>query len=438
MWVIYKNKEIDVNIFFEKIFTKEKGVNISNNLEKTFIKNINKSLEIKINNIKIGLGYWCNIKNGDYIQICYKNKSYRGIIKEAYKVTKRSMLAKSDVLLPFCKPSIQTFPYFSAIVGTLEAYNNAECWIYNNYILIWIMRGEAKDGYWGDFKYGDQERQKDFCKLLNREIVLRSEVEYKYNNIISFIIEAINQEKYIYLSVDTYFIKEWWEDTQHFHCRHQVYIYGYNSIGKYVVLADFVNGKYKSMNVPFKDFILAYNELSKDVVLDDVYGQDNWLLSYNKNERENINIGRINKLLVNFLNSEDTYIKSYLWKKEYDGKVIFGINFYDRFYEMLVKNKGNKIDIRIVHILVELNRIMLSRIHYIEKSNNISFGKECKDKVYELMLGTNIFQNMVLKYNITKNEENYIKIITKLKLLKKMQYKAFFLCYMEFDKILNV
>lgn len=95
--------------------------------------------------------------------------------------------------LPFVCPKIKTYPYFTAILGILEAYGKHEVWIYNNYLLIWMLKDIHNIEYWIDFKYGNEEIQKEFCPLISKKIVLREDIDKEFSSIIEAIIFYIKQ-----------------------------------------------------------------------------------------------------------------------------------------------------------------------------------------------------------------------------------------------------
>lgn len=427
MWAIYENKKIRFENFVQMIF-KEKII-LQNNQNRIYLKKNCENIFIEINKFVLESGYWCNVKNGDNLEIKYLNRIYSAYIFEKDKNYSEIESDKNDFLLPFCNPTIKTYPYFTAIVGTIEAYNNSECWIYNNYILIWIMGKIQNVDYWADFKYGNEKIQDEFCKLINKEIISRNKVRRKHTDIVNFIKEAINKKKYVFLSVDTYYIREWWGNRPRKHFRHQVYIYGYNDHKKYIVLADFLeNGIYKKLNVSYVEFIQAYNGFSEAPKIYRAFGEKNWLLSYN-NLEEKIDLVRIKKLLKDFLVAKDTYVKSYLWKRKRIDQLKYGIDYYDRILEVL--NDDCKIDYRLVHILLELNKVMELRMKFLEDNGYIILSKRCKEKLHNLVNETTKLQNLVIKYRINNNYKYFNEIRIRIMDLKKMQYDTFSKCYRE-------
>lgn len=430
MYICYDGKIEDIRNFFEK---ERKIINYIERKGNLYITCESKGVDIVVNNCKIENDNWCIIKENDFLNIYSNEISINGeIIEDINKINNKYI--ESDLRLPFCEPRIKTYPYFTAIVGTLDAYNVGDNWIYNNFLLIWMFGKVQNIDYWADFKFGNEKKQIDFCKQLKKEVMTRKQIERKYDSILQFVIETLNNKKYIFMSVDTYYIEEWWENNPNrSHYRHQVYVYGYNKKEKYIILSDFVSGEYKTLKVSYDIFKKAYNDYGKAPIIHRKYGEKNWIISYDKKEKEQIDKKRIQKLTENFLQSKDTYVKSYLWGIKHKCDIKYGLKYYDELIKVLEKNRYSGIDYRIIHILVVLNNVMLDRLIYLEENSILKVPKECVANVENLLKNTKKVQNMALRYNLTNKKEYYEKIILEIKRLKLEQQYVFSLClfYME-------
>ena len=430
MHICYDGKIEDLRKFLEKEKNIVNYIEIRGNF---YITHKTKGVSIVINNCEIENGNWCIIKENDFLNIYWNGKNISGEIKGNID-KKNNKYIESDLRLPFCEPRIKTYPYFTDIVGTLDAYNVADNWIYNNFLLIWIFGKAQNIDYWADFKFGNEKNQIEFCKQLKKEIITRKKIARKYDSIVCFVIETLNNKKYLFMSVDTYYIKEWWENNSNrLHYRHQVYVYGYNNKEKYIILSDFVNGEYKTLKVSYSSFEQAYNGYEKAPIIHNKYGENNWIISYDNKEIEQIDIKRIKGLIENFVQSMDTYVKSYLWKIKNKCDLKYGLKYYDELINVLKKNKYSQIDYRVIHILVVLNDVMLDRLIYLEEKGYLKCMEECIANAESLSKNTRKLQNMALRYNVTNKNEYYERIISEIKKLKIEQQYVFSLClyYME-------
>lgn len=386
-------------------------------------------IKVQINWIYVTKNIFWNIKDKDKIRIFSEKKLFEGIIINDVTSVGDKLVELYDVKLPFCFPRIKTYPYFTALVATLDSYNVADNWIYNNYILIWMLGWTHDVDYWADFKYGEEERQETFCKQLNKKVVSRFRIKIRYGSIIDFIVKSVKEKNYIFIGVDTFFIHQWWEEgMERKHHRHQVYVYGYNEVKQYVIMADFIGGEYKSIDVPFEQFMEAYNNYDEAPVVYVKYGQKVWLISYNANNVEEIDLERIIYLLEDFLNSKDTKIKSYLWYVQTVGDIKFGLDYYDEMLKAIKEHRNDKVDYRIIHILVELNTIMRGRMQYLEKKGNIIFTNSCRTNLEILISEINKVQNLAIKYSITMKDSYFEQLVKCAGTLKERQEKVFSMC----------
>lgn len=409
----YINDKLHANIFLKY-----------NNNKYYLIDKSEKNIQIKINDIVVTKRIYWNIQRGDYILV--SNKLEALIINDDTDINEERT---SDVKLPFCFPRIRTYPYFTALIATLDAYNVADNWIYNNYLLIWIMGSIHSIDYWADFKYGDEKKQEYFCKQIKKEIITRQSIKGNYKSITDFIKKSIQSKKYIFVGVDTFFIQQWLQEgLERQHYRHQVYIYGYNEEKKYIIMSDFVNGEYKSIKVPFEEFDEAYNNYNNAPIVYVKYAQKIWLISYNFNNIEKINVKRISYLLEDFLNSRDKKIKSYLWEIQRRNDLKYGLEYYDELIKSIQEDESEEIDCRVIHILVELNSIMKERMSYLDMNGKIILTDLCKTNLEDLVLETNKMQNLAIKYNLTKNNRYLQHLLGYLKRLKDKQEKTFSMC----------
>ena len=172
----------------------------------------------------------------------------------------------NSIKLPFVVPSIKTYPLFTGMVSILESFGNAEEWVYNNYILLWMYRKKHFTSHWADFKYGDGYDKKSFCPLINIEIFENSNIYEAYGSNLDFLAKTIAARKYICTALDVYYIREWWGDNAEpkHHERHPMYINGYNPVTKEVYVSDFMAGVYKTIKISYDTFKMAFGEYNRE------------------------------------------------------------------------------------------------------------------------------------------------------------------------------
>lgn len=324
---------------------------------------------------------------------------------------------QKKVELPFEIPKVCTYPYFTAILGILNGHGNGDIWLYNNYILFWMLKDVHHIDYWMDFKYGNEEKQEEFCSFIKKEVVTREDINRTYNTIIDFIVDSINKEKYVFASVNCRYIENWWEKKEkRKDYRHQFIIYGYDIENKSLTIADFIGAKhYKTIKVDFDDFIMGYSHYA-DVGPVVEYGKDVLCLLYNPESKEKVNLKRVCDLLDDYVNSRDIHIKNHIQTENKTEQYIYGIEAIKElahYVHDIYDGKYDTFDIRTIVIVEKMHQIMCWRLQYIYTYNMICNDKKMELIIEQMQLLTkkiNIIQTLCLKYKLSKKREILLDI----------------------------
>lgn len=317
------------------------------------------------------------------------------------------------IKLPFKIPKYKTYSINTAINGILEAYGNDKLWLYNNYISLWIYATRRRKEYMVDFKYDKDTDYYEQCPMLNAEIIGVK----KNHNIIDIIKDSINNEKYIFLAVDTFFIESWWNDVKRkMHSEHEMLILGYDNEKKVILAADFFKHTYSIQEISYLDFRMAF-----DAYMGYIRERDNVdtvkiiAYQYIKNKMHTLNMERIRNMISDFLNSCENTIndESDLFTVHED--VLYGIeclnHITEYFKECIYKNEW--LDHRIIHLIYVFNDVMYYRIDYMIKNkyiyDNVSI-RNIQNDFYDMAHKNEMLRNLVIKYNI-KKEQRYGEII---------------------------
>ena len=322
--------------------------------------------------------------------------------------------------LPFKVTKYKTYSLNTAINGILEAYGDNEIWLYNNYISLWIYAKRRRKEYMVDFKYDMDVNYYELCPLLKLGFIKVR----KNHNIIEIIRENITKRKYIYLTVDTFYIDLWWHNVgQKIHSEHEMLILGYNDEKKVVFAADFFKRVYSIQEISYSDFRKAF-----DAHMGYIRERDNVdiveirTFKYFKNKEYKLCIERIQNMITDFLNSNENTVSddSDLFTVHED--VLYGIeclnHILDYFKECICKNE--QLDYRIIHLIYIFNEIMECRIDYMIQNKYISdnvFIRNIQKNFRDLAHKNEMLRSLVMKYNI-KKEKRYGKLI--IEKVKKM------------------
>lgn len=333
------------------------------------------------------------------------NKEFEFVIlKENSEFLLRKTIMQKT--LPFVVPVICTYPYFTAVMAILTSYVNEENWLYNNYILLWINKTREFPSYWADFKfsYHIESQQDDYCPLIEKIEINRLDINYN----VDYVRSLINDNVYILLNIDMYYIDEWWTEIQERkHFFHQVCIFGYNDEDKSLQIADFFLNKYKIVSIKYKVFEEAYLQYNYyNNLHEEYYGNKIFLLKY-KFMNYKLDINHIKDSFYDFIASTNNSIKNYLNGIYFKDKILYGSScfVYLKKYISDFLLSGDSLNIKIFHLLHLFNKIMMDRFEFL-MDNEFIFRNVCiLENINELVLQSEILLNCVIKYNNTRSSQ---------------------------------
>ena len=416
--MIWSENKID-EVFL--ILTCEKG--------SLYINQIAEYVDIELNGIMLDINL-CNflkLDGNNIIKIL--NISIFVIVKrnkDECETTEYQL--ENNVELPYICSEYATYPYHTAMLGVLSAFGKEREWLFNNYILLWLDKTGEFVSYWYDFKYERDEESniEDFCPYIEVEEILR------YDKYVSIKIkENIRKKKYVYLTIDTFYVDAYWEEfPERMHSKHQVLVFGYNDDVGVFYIADFFSGKYKKISLVYDIFEQAYwgmMDIERKSVQE--YGDKIKLLKYRK-ESYDINCNRIKNLIRDYIKSQDTTIHSYLNGTYFTNKIVYGIMSIDYYIDYVNKcvEHLQVIDRRFFFFLFLQNKIMLERFQYLAHIQKISLCADFEKDLNILVAHSSILVNLVLKYNVRRQNHLGKNILSKLISIKDEQCKAYRQC----------
>lgn len=373
-----------------------------------YIRSENEDIQILINGIEYENNKSIIINEDDKILV-----KERGVLVDSLNENDET------VKLPWGEPMVKTYPYFTGINAILKGYDKDEMWVYNNYFLIWMYRFIHFNEYWTDFKFGNEEEQECFCKQLNKEIVKREEVD----NPIEFIKKSISEKKYVFISLDMYYIPQWWGDEEKTHMKHQAYISGYNDREQIFLVSDFMgNGLYQTVQMKYNDLEKSYYDWKKDKKECHIeFGNDIWLISVN-DKKEELDLDRVIGWCKDSLEGTDTRVKNYLWWEQDPWEIAYGIEYFEEYQKALDEFEVDSwFDRRPLHILDEFGKVMEKRILYMVRNGWIcETDTEMKlmDDVANYRKNSEKIQNLGVKYSLRRKENTLEKLKERLSEIK--------------------
>lgn len=326
---------------------------------------------------------------------------------------------RDSLLLPITSVNVRGFSHQAALLSILMAYDECKAWVCNNFIQIFSLKNLCDSWRSGtlDFYYMDYNDFRSYEYTANPWIkwysipidIIKDENDY---NIIDFITTKLNDEFYIYLRVDTYFISAY-SDYKNNHRIHCLYICGYNKKDSTIMCLDnFAGGVFGLMEIPMKEIVAAYNgsyseyirrpklnrqdKICPSVCIFQIVLTAEEIMNPDINE---VNLSRIICSLENYLEmgrDNLAYMKSTYY--------VYGIEAYNELTKFTYRNyeKCEEMDIRAFCSMKDHKSLMIWRLQYIEDKYNICLQDIIKSYVcLEAKLNTIIMQ--ILKFNLSRD-----------------------------------
>ncbi|WP_339166783.1 hypothetical protein MKX75_21770 [Paenibacillus sp. FSL R5-0341] len=285
-------------------------------------------------------------------------------------------------------PLLNTFNTYASVLSIISRDNtNISPWLYNNFIQIRYVHD------WNTYFFDNHHHIFDNCPWINHHVIPGTIIKNKWTSLHEFIIDAINESRYVYLYVDRYYIPAS-KAYQKNHNWHEIFIFGYDLEKSTFHVADNIQeGKYIHTECTFSELDEGYNALNSD----NEFFQNVHLLSIKEEHEYKFNLQQIALTLENYVYSKPTIDMSF--KEE----STFGIGALNLTIEAAVNYDqcSFRFDKRAFHLFWEHKKMMILRLEYMYQSSLIPNGLELINNYKELESSYLMLRNLVIKYNIT-------------------------------------
>jgi len=331
-------------------------------------------------------------------------------------------------VLPVSYPPITYFPDTANILSIAMNYSETIPWLMEHFIQIkcWLAI-ETENDYLFDFEC--VSNRMDICPFVKDHLVPIDMILKKWKNYAEFIVDSINNNYYIFLMVDQYFIPEY-NSYNKIHAPHELFIFGYDLEKKSFNIADFFkNNKYNYTQATFEQVTLGCESSVADY-----QNKIGWLndgidgivlLKYADFVNYKFDIWHIINFINDYLLAEDNsskYCRNSRFKV--GSNILYGVKVYDKIIERIKETYEQNltfVDTRMFSLLYDHKTAMKMRIRFLEERNyltNLSVLSNSYDKIYDLSL---ILRNLAIKFNITNDKNILLKILTNLETIKDLE-----------------
>lgn len=309
-------------------------------------------------------------------------------------------------VLPLVYPTIDSLPQHSYIMSILEVNHSVNQLILDKYIQLKV------DEYKNEVVVIDY-CEDDFLSFSQFEgesyLLGRKEINV---NIVDFLIENIKNDYYIFLHVDEFFLP-FSKAYKKYSLGHGIMIYGYNEEKRlFNVVGYDVNSKFSFNLVEFSELSKSYDELPGYFKINnDDYLKKIFMLKPRYTENK-FNKDSLVCLINEYKDSENT-IKNYVKDYYTNCDTFFGISTYElliKYYRLALKDQKIQLLTKNLYILLEHKKIMKVRLELILK-NIGNKNTELSEYIIIIIKDLQIAINFNIKFNLTKDNKNIIKII---------------------------
>lgn len=319
--------------------------------------------------------------------------------------------------LPLALPPIASFPFDADLLAILWAHSSTtEPWIFDRYIQLQVET-DPNDTFL-DF-YDDGVRENDllpayFCPFIEWRRIDRERNYPPIESFVDYVKYQIDHDTYVDTPLDQYYLSCATKfNNRHF--LHETLIYGYSDEDQTIKVADFYDqGKFTFCSVPYSELEASGAELTNFINL----------YSFRKFDYKfDIDITRT--FIADFLSSQDSFAKYRISYEERNKNVVFGLEIFD--YLVNVFNNQTYLNRQSYHTLYDHMRIMRLRIDYMNRIGIISDAvrDNLVNDIDFLINKTQILQNIVLKYNMTRKQADKDRINFNCVELKREEKQLF-------------
>ncbi|GGG07255.1 hypothetical protein GCM10010912_59890 [Paenibacillus albidus] len=303
----------------------------------------------------------------------------------------------SNKVLSTCNPLISCYPQHAFYMSIISEKEECLPWIYSNYSNLFIDEAGFCDFI---IKTPEYHLYPWFqgSQRLHKNIIIKYKMDF-----IQFIKESIDDNNYIVLDVDEFYLP-CSQRYQKKHFIHHTMICGYDDETLDFLIYGFYNQqKYSLRYVEYKDLEKAF--LHSISAIDSRYIH---LITYNENY--SLNNFRYN---INLFKDQLYYHYNSIFAPALNPEVSFNLNsaenlstgleIYNKLIEFYSMDFNN--DHRPIYTLYEHKKFMNLKLRYLKENKYFIFSEKVYQGYEKLEIKTQSLLFLYIKYNVTKNSE---------------------------------
>lgn len=258
--------------------------------------------------------------------------------------------------LPINVPLITSSPTIAALFTIITGVDFLDGWVVNNFNnLLYI-----ENAYESRCIFMEDQPN---CKVTIFNDVgflkfntLKSEIVNLLNkDIIDFIIKVINEGYFIRMAVDNYYIRLNKKAYMKRHCLHPLFIYGYDTKQRCLLIGEFFNQrKYDFYKIDFDEFRTAYKKCIYPNNIVDEYLENIILIKLNPGYHEKIDTLKLMDGIEDYISGQDRTRKYLYPQRKRNSQYIYGMQCYDGFIDSM---RNDNFDFRSSYVFYDRMRL---------------------------------------------------------------------------------
>jgi hypothetical protein len=308
------------------------------------------------------------------------------------------------------EPIIKSYPMDANAISIITNYKEAYPWLLNNFIQLTSFILPSSRLF---LRFTDSFVFYKKCPFLDYQRIKKQFIQNNFNNnILDFIIDAINKGYYVYLVVNTLYISAY-EPKRNSDIPHDILIFGYDIMNKIFYIADnFKYGKYSFETCTYFELENAFYNLREEDENHAAFSNSIELLSY----KEAIHAKFELEIIVDG-------IQAYLSSRPGEwhiSKALFGLQVYDYFKVFLSLLQDNEVpfDIRPFHTFWEHKFVMMLRLEFMNNKNMLNNDDGLLNSYKIIEQKALVQRNLMLKYSINQNKGILNRVLEEIEEIK--------------------
>lgn len=294
-----------------------------------------------------------------------------------------------NIKLEISPPLINSYPIYGSLFSIIEDSDVVDNWLCNNFIQLRLLTNVTV--------FFESYRSILFnCPNMTHSRYCKNMLEADYNrNLPKFIINMLNNNYYIFLNVDRYYIKKYNYYGKN-HLFHELFIIGYDDSKQIFYCCDNIDsGKFEEFECTFSELQIAYDNVEDTSFYTDIHCITT---DFGSDIPDEINIDQIITLLEAYKNSSITPNFS-----ERHVILEYGFNIHSTILNILIVHiqtqKSVPLELRQLYVFYEHKKLMVYRLNIIKKRYNTNVLDELIDKYSALEKSYLRIKSLIIKYN---------------------------------------